>query len=172
MNPATMAWVVLIYTVPLVLAALWLSANPVRRPWQVIVVLVLLPLFYILHFMLLGRLQGWPAEAPVPDAFRLLAHRVTEPDPRTGDPGEIVIWLQAEGHERPRAHALPYDTGLHRRLNEAATRLADGRPQRGEHRTEKRPVGTGASDDAEPGRGTLVFRDDEDRRLPPKPKTP
>jgi hypothetical protein len=168
---ATMGWLVLIYAVPVVLAALWFSGNPARRPWQVIVVLVLLPLFLILHFMLLERLQGWPIHAPVPEAFQLLSHRVTEPDPRTGDPGEIIVWLQAEGSQRLRAHALPYDAALHRRLNEAATRLAEGRPQRGEYRTEEREAPTGAAGDAEPGQGILVFRDD-DRRLPPKPATP
>lgn len=173
MSLTTWVWLVLAYGVPLLLVALWFSQNPTRRPWQVIAVLILLPVFYMLHFVLLERLQGWPVQARIPDDFQLLAHRVTEPNSMTGDPGGIIIWLQADGRERPRAYALPYDAALHRRLSEAAARLADGIPQRGEHRTEDRPArsGAGAANDAEPDRGVLIFRDGEDHRLPPKPST-
>lgn len=172
MNLVTLVWLVLIYLVPVVLAALWLSGNPARRTWQVVAVLTLIPLFYVLYFLLLEHLQGWPTRSSLPDDFQLLAHRVNEPNPKTGDRGEIIIWLQAQGSQRPRAHLMPYDAELHRRLNDASARLADGRPQRGEHSPEEGLSGSGVMGDTDSERGHLVFRDDVDHRLPPKPVKP
>lgn len=172
MNLDTQVWLIVAYLLPTVLAAWWLTGWSGRHQRLAIAVLLILPAFYMGHYLLLDRLQGWPSHNAVPASFRLLAHEAIEPNPRTGDPGRILIWLQADDEEQPRVHQTAYDAELHRQLSEAAERQSAGRSQRGE----QRQAGTGAqgqqTGSANSNSRTLLFYDDIRSVLPPKTSVP
>lgn len=78
---------------------------------------------------------GWPeaAQPPQDAAFVSGVARL----PTLGDPGEIDLWLEPPGSNRPRAYRLPYSLPLHRRLLAAlaAQRQTHGELQLLLHRT-------------------------------------
>lgn len=166
MNVGTQLGLVLAYLLPTALVA-WLLTEVLNRQRRTaIVLLLMLPLFYIGHYLLLGQLQGWPSTSRLPDSFRLIAYEASEPDQRTGDRGRILMWLQADDSPMPRVHMVEYDPELHRRLGEAAEQKSAGKPQRGE----LRPTEDAESTTSEVGNeaSRLFFRDDSRRLLPPK----
>ena len=162
----TQLGLVLAYLLPTVLVAWLLTQIFPTRPRATLIVLLILPLFYIGHYLLIERLQGWPSESRLPDSFRLISYEAVEPNKRTGDPGRIFIWLQTDGDPDPRVHVVDYDPELHRRLGEAAAQQFAGKPQRGE----VRPADENGSSESPGGDGPprLFFRDDSRRLLPPK----
>ena len=154
----------LAYVVPLALLGLLVSSArpPSRR--LLILVLALLPPFYVGHYFLLQAIQGWPVDGAPPDEFRLLAFDIREPNPGTGD-GEIRIWIHGTEQPSPRVHRLPYTRELHRALDAAGARIAQGTPQTGRRRVAVRnadPVGDTARS------GTFSFHDEQPRPLPRK----
>lgn len=78
---------------------------------------------------------GWPESARPPQGAALVSGVVRAPS--TGDPGEIDLWLQPPGADRPRAYRLPYSPALHRRV---AAALAAQRASRGSVRLLVRPA--------------------------------
>ena len=152
----------LAYVLPLALLALLVATARRPRRWLSILVLAVLPIFYAGHFFLLQGIQGWPVDSVPPDGFRLLGFDVREPDPDSD--GEILIWVQNNGQTSPRAHRLPYSRKLHRTIEAAGQRLAQGTPQIGtrSHAAQSNdPTGDASG-------GVLSFYDERPRKLPAK----
>jgi hypothetical protein len=149
------------YALPLAACMLLLAgAQPRRRVAGIL--LALLPVFYLLHYLGLQQLLGWPSDAAPPQRFELLAEQVVEPEPQRNAPGAVYLWLREPGDDRPRAYRLPYTKPLHQEVAAAGQRRADGRPQLGERRT---PTAQSQSGD---GGRTLSFRDQPPASLPHK----
>lgn len=121
----------LAYALPLALAALLFA-----RKWQtrhlMAAVLVVLPCFYILHYIGLRELTGWASNAPPTEKFELIYEHVIEPDKKAGTPGAIYIWLATEGSGAPRAYRLAYTKPLHEEVAQAANRRKSGKTQIGQ----------------------------------------
>lgn len=151
----------LVYLFPIALVALLLGSGKSHPRWLVIALLVALPVFYIAHYQLIERIQGWPSDASLPVQFRLLAFEVTEPDSRRGIDGEILIWARGPDAAQPRVHRLPYAKALHQRLIDAGDRQRDGQRQVG--RTEQQ-----ADSLLAPRREEVRFSDEQRPALPQK----
>lgn len=158
--------ITLVYLLPVALIALLLATQ--SRPhgrWLLTTVLLVLPLFYIGHYLLLQGMQGWPSNMALPQQFQLLAFDISEPDPNTYEPGQILLWTHTGDSEQPRVHRLAYRKGLHRELVAAGQRQAQGRPQTG---IRSPPP---ASDTTAPGtdrQEIIRFKDTANRTLPSK----
>ena len=121
-----------------VLALLLLSLN-LKSAWRWMIKAAAIALtagFFVVAFVTLEALLGWPTEAPPPAQFQLHAALVLEPNRGEGSAGAIYLWLSprdAEGNITgpPRAHALPYSRALHEQTARAQGRLQDGRPVEG-----------------------------------------
>jgi hypothetical protein len=121
-----------------VLALLLLSLN-LKSAWHWMIKAAAIALtagFFVVAFVTLEALLGWPTEAPPPAQFQLHAALVLEPNRGKGSAGTIYLWLSprdAEGNISgpPRAHALPYSRALHEQTARAQARLQDGRPVEG-----------------------------------------
>ena len=107
--------------------------------------------FYLIHFLSLNTLQGWPSQSSLPEEFTLHAWQIEEPNPAQTQAGRIYLWVQAQEWEAPRAYALPYSNELHDRLETAAVRRNEGYIQKGRA----------------DGSGRVTFSDTS-RRLPAK----
>jgi hypothetical protein len=120
------------------LAVLLLSLN-LRSAWHWTIKAVAIALtagFFVVAFVAIEELLGWPTEARPPAQFQLHAALVLEPNRGAGSAGAIYLWLSprnAEGSVTgpPRAHALPYSRALHEQTARAQARLQDGRPVEG-----------------------------------------
>jgi hypothetical protein len=149
------------YVVPVALAALTIaSAGADDRRGRVIAALVLMPTFYLAHYHLLLSLQGWPSNAGLPPRFDLAGFRITEPDPRSGSGGEILLWAIADEQRDPRVYRLDYARELHEALVDAGERQQAGQPQSG---VVERRSGEGGQAAVQ-----LRFEDQENGTLPPK----
>jgi hypothetical protein len=154
----------LAYILPLLLIVwLWLgSGAPTRIK---LLVTLLLPLFYLLHWIGIEQTRGWPASAPPPDRFEMIAADVIEPGRHGYRDGVIHLLIRHGDSPQPRLHAVPYSRELHTLLFETRERIANGRPQIGILRYSGQagngaPVGNGR---------TIEFVDAGNRRLlPPK----
>lgn len=121
-----------------VLAVLLLSLN-LRSAWHWTIkagAIALTGGFFVVAFVAIEALLGWPTEAPPPAQFQLHAALVFEPDRSTGSAGAIYLWLSPRDAQgdivgQPRAHALPYSRALHEQTARAQVRLQDGRPVEG-----------------------------------------
>jgi hypothetical protein len=121
-----------------VLAVLLLSLN-LKSAWHWTIkagAIALTGGFFVIAFVAIEALLGWPTEAPPPPQFQLHAALVLEPDRRTGSAGAIYLWLSPRDAQGdiigpPRAHALPYSRTLHEETARAQARLQDGRPVEG-----------------------------------------
>jgi hypothetical protein len=121
-----------------VLAVLLLSLN-LKSAWHWTIKAAAIALtagFFVVAFVAIEALLGWPTEAPPPAQFQLHAALVLEPNRGEGSAGAIYLWLSprdAEGNisEPPRAHALPYSRTLHEQTARAQARLQEGRPVEG-----------------------------------------
>jgi hypothetical protein len=83
--------------------------------------------FFVVVFLALQAMLGWPTEALPPDRFELHGALIEEPDRKGRGAGAIYLWLSprdAAGAPAgpPRAYALPYSRALH----EAAARALAG----------------------------------------------
>ncbi len=92
---------------------LWLK-SPLPQGWKWLVLIALVAFFWV-EYASLQRFAGWPADAALPQRFRLLASEIREPDKKTREPGVIYWWLRDLDHPEspPRAYRLPYDARLH-----------------------------------------------------------
>jgi hypothetical protein len=121
-----------------VLALLLLSLN-LKSAWHWMIKAVAIALtagFFVVAFVAIEALLGWPTESPPPAQFQLHAALVHEPNRGKGSAGAIYLWLSprdAQGNISgpPRAHALPYSRALHEQTARAQARLQDGRPVEG-----------------------------------------
>lgn len=79
----------------------------------------------------IGELRGLPSDSPPPPSFIMHWARVVEPNPLTGDPGHVFIWLEALDQDNfpsgtPRAYQMPYEEDLVRRVEAAMGQIAGG----------------------------------------------
>jgi hypothetical protein len=120
-----------------VLAVLLLSLN-LKSAWHWAIKAAAIALtagFFVVAFLAIEALLGWPTEAAPPAQFQLHAALVLEPD-RNRSGGAIYLWLSpraADGDVTgpPRAHALPYSRKLHEETERAQRRLQEGQPIEG-----------------------------------------
>lgn len=122
-----------------VLAVLLLSLN-LRSAWHWAIKAAAIGLcggFFVVAFLAIEALLGWPTEGPLPARFQLHAALVLEPDRSSHSAGAIYLWLSpraADGETTgpPRAHALPYSRELHEQTARAQAKLHEGRTVNGE----------------------------------------
>ncbi len=105
--------------------------------WQIKALLVVaVSAFYVVVYYSLPPLMGWPADERLPKRFNLVATYVQEPDKKTGDSGQIFLWVtdldSGSGIRKPRAYRLPFANDLHAKVVEAGTKVRKGIPQLGE----------------------------------------
>ncbi len=156
----------LLYVVPLALVGLVVAAEGRRPRWLVIVVLAALPFFYVIHYVLLKGIQGWPTGTPLPERFELVAFDINEPRPMTNERGDILLWVRTKEAQQPRVHRLDYSRELHQSLLAADERQAEGKTQVGE-RSVQHGGKRGEAGDSLPT-DTIVLRDQVRPRLPAK----
>jgi hypothetical protein len=143
-------WLVACYAI---LAVLLLSLN-LRSAWHWTVKAAAIGLtagFFVIAFLAIQGLLGWPAEVPPPARFQLHGAVVLEPD-RNRPRGAIYLWLSPRAPDGdivgpPRAHALPYTRELHEQTERARQGLRDGRAIEGT-----------AGRDQEAGEGSMQVR--------------
>lgn len=105
--------------------------------WQIKAVLaVVVSAFYVVVYFSLPALMGWPTNDDLPKRFNLIATYVQEPDKKTGDSGQIFLWVtdlnKESGKRKPRAYRVPFENDLHAKVVEAGTKVRKGLPQLGE----------------------------------------
>jgi len=88
--------------------------------------------FFVVAFVAIEAMLGWPTEAAPPARFRLHAALVREPERGTNHAGTIYLWLSPRNEHGevtgpPRAYALPYSRELHEATARARNRMQDGR---------------------------------------------
>lgn len=120
-----------------ILAVLLLSLN-LRSAWHWAIKAIAISLtgaFFVVAFLAIEALLGWPTETPPPAQFQLHAALVLEPSRSARSAGAIYLWLSprtdGEITGPPRAHALPYSRELHEQTERAQRRLQDGQPIEG-----------------------------------------
>jgi hypothetical protein len=116
---------------------LLVAVTRVRLPWPVrAAAVVVTSAFYVLAYYKTQGLLGWAAPERVPDRFQLLWARSVEPNLAAGFPGAVYLWLEELDDANlpsgePRAYRLPYSAALARKVENARTEIAGGRPQGG-----------------------------------------
>ena len=122
------------------LALLLLSISLYSRlHWGIKAVsIVLTSLFYVITWLSLPPLMGWPVGEPLPEKFRVLAAHVLQPNKKTGSEGGIYLWLHSIDGMRqdalPRNHVLSYSEALHEAVIGVQAKLDRGITQLGELR--------------------------------------
>jgi hypothetical protein len=130
------------------LASLLLSLN-LRSAWRWPVKAAAIGItagFFVIAFLALQAMLGWPSEALPPARFQLHAALIDEPDRQGRSLGAIYLWLSPRGPDGelagpPRAYALPYSRALHEAAARAMAGLQSGRPIDGRSRPSSRPDG-------------------------------
>ena len=166
MNAIQTVAMTLVYLLPVALVALLLirQSGP-RGRWLYTTVLLVLPLFYIGHYLMLQQMQGWPSTVPLPQQFQLLAFDIREPDPNKDQAGQILLWIRTDDRAQPRVHQLAYRKALHRELIAAGQRQTQGRPQTG---VRSPPSSSGARAPGTDRQEIIRFTDTLNRSLPSK----
>ncbi|MEE9310217.1 MAG: hypothetical protein V3U64_04295 [Cocleimonas sp.] len=129
-----------------------------------ILISLMLPLIYYIHWMGLLQSKGWPSDQTLPTQFELISADIVEPNQTKQIVGNIHLWIRPGDNGAPRAYILPYTRELHKRLFEAKQRSAEGRTQLG-----TLSGGNSREAGANVGGGMkLSFRNAPRRRLPAK----
>ena len=151
------------YAIPIAFIA-WLWLGDFAGWRGKLLVTLLLPVFYWLHWQGLQDYKGWPTQQALPEQFELLAADIVEPRKSGNKDGTIHLWIRMDTGTAPRVHELPYSRKLHETLHTARENAAQGRSQVGLLQDDD---GTGRGADAGDGR-RLEFRDQAVGMLPPK----
>jgi len=109
--------------------------------------------FFVIAFLTVLGLLGWPTDAAPPGRFRLHAALVREPDRAGGSAGAIYLWLSPSSEDdetlkSPRAYAMPYSRRLHEQTARAQGRLEAGHAVEGRARQQSGWSGRFTSHDA------------------------
>ncbi len=96
-----------------------------------ILISLLLPAIYYLHWFGLQQSKGWPSDQTLPTQFELISADIVEPNQSKEVLGNIHLWIRPEEDDAPRSYILPYSRDLHKRLFEAKQRTTQGRRQIG-----------------------------------------
>ena len=137
-----------IITAYIILAVLLLSINLYSNwPWYVkIGTVVITSIFYIITYISMPPILGWPTEQDPPERFRLISAYVEQPNKLTGDEGGIYLWLSeiddlSETPE-PRAYKFPYSDPFHEEILKAQSKLKKDILQLGEFTDEEKEAGS------------------------------
>jgi len=135
----------------LIVTALVLWAVIGGRGWWWLKALMVVGtfLFSISLWHSLESLEGWPTDESMPDKFEIKWIVVEEPNIRTGDKGEILVWSKnmtkeykskssipllhnKEKSDDPRLHRLPYSREMHKQAQDIQKKIAAGGKYYGE----------------------------------------
>ncbi len=159
------------YALPLALLIwLWFGKQLSKKNTKSkLVVTLLLPLLYFLHWSALQQNKGWPSDQTLPTNFELISADILEPNPLKKRQGNIHLWVREispsdSGTHTPRAFILPYSRALHKELFQAKQRIAEGYTQAGSLYSDT----SGQSGASIGGGRKLDFKNMTRRRLPPK----
>lgn len=142
----------------------WLGFGKRLSVTSKILIAILLPLVYFLHWTGLQESKGWPSDQTLPTQFELIGADIQEPNSLKDIKGNIHLWIRPEDNGAPRAYALPYSRDLHKKLFDTKRRIAQGRRQIGllyDQSSGQSGVNIG-------GNMKLGFRNAPRKRLPPK----
>ena len=96
-----------------------------------IIICLLLPIIYFIHWQGLQKTLGWPSDQALPTQFELISADIIEPNPLENISGNIHLWIRPAEDKPPRAYILDYSRDLHQRLFETKKRMSSGRRQIG-----------------------------------------
>jgi len=84
--------------------------------------------FYLWHYNALQRYPGWPADEDLPQRFELVGIYTVEPDLKNDEAGSIFLWVRDLDTEQevPRSYRLPYQTALHRKVDDTLRKQRAG----------------------------------------------
>ena len=159
------------YVLPVALLIwLWFGKQLSKKNTKSKLVLtLLLPLLYFLHWTALQQTKGWPSNQALPTSFELISADILEPNPLKTIKGNIHLWVREitsgdSSTHTPRAFILPYSRALHKELFQAKQRISEGYTQVGSLYSD-----TSGQSGASIGDGRkLDFKNMTQRRLPPK----
>ena len=158
------------------LALLLLSLNLYSNwGWRVKTgAIALVSIFYLVTYLSFPPILGWPTKDKIPTEFRLISGYALEPNKKTGEDGEIFLWVTDLSKNpkaaKPRAFVLPYSEELNRKVTSASDKIKKGKPQIGEiqeNNTELPNSSQGLSK-KQPKRIAINFFDLPDPSLPSK----
>jgi hypothetical protein len=130
--------------------------------------------FYLVSYLSIPELLGWPVRQDPPEKFRLHAAYVQQPDKLTRSKGAIYLWLtdtrDLAHNGAPRAFRFPYSAPLHESVINATARINKGMPQMGEFRNPDDPNVTVLDDPTRLGQKSapITFYDIPDPLFPDK----
>ena len=122
----------------LMLAVLLLSLNlRSRLPWLVKAgAIVITSAFYVISYLALPKLYGWPVPQVPPERFSLVAAQVDQPEKQIDFPGAIYLWVRPLSDQKPaiapRAYRIEYNDPNHEAVLVAQQKLKRGMEQIGE----------------------------------------
>jgi len=115
------------------IAVLLLSLNLVSRwrLWVKVSAIVLCGVFFVVSYIAINSLLGWPSSERVPDRFNLLATRIVEPNRRMDEAGSIFFWLERIDDDnvpsgQPLSYRIPYSDDLARAADRAQALIDQG----------------------------------------------
>ena len=120
------------------LALLLLSLNLYSNwGWRVKTgAVALVSIFYLVTYLSFPPILGWPTKDKIPNEFRLISGYALEPNKKTGEDGEIFLWVTDLSKNpkaaKPRAFVLPYSDELNQKVTSASDKTKKGKPQIGE----------------------------------------
>ncbi len=117
--------------VALVVFVVWAIFGKRFSTLHKIIICLLLPMIYFIHWQSLQSTKGWPSDQILPTQFELISADIVEPNPIEKIAGNIHLWIRPSETEPPRAYILDYSRDLHQRLFETKKRMASGRRQIG-----------------------------------------
>ena len=121
-----------------VIAALLLNANlGARLPLLAKVgAIFLVSACYAFSYWGWRAMEGWPADEPLPEEFRLQWITVDEPNKETGEDGVIYFWVRhldeyGDAAGEPRSYRVPFSEALAEQAEEALEKMQDGETMNG-----------------------------------------
>ena len=132
-----------IITAYVLLGLLLISLNLYSKwPWYIkSSAIVITSYFYIVTYISMPPLLGWPTDQTPPERFRLISTYVEQPNKLTGDEGGIYLWLteidDLSETPEPRAYKFPYSDPFHEDILKAQSKLNRSILQLGEFKDEE-----------------------------------
>ena len=135
-------------TAYVLLAVLLLSLN-LRSNWPWLVKTVAIAVtscFYVISYLSLPQLFGWPVQQQPPERFVLMAAQVEQPDKQLDYQGAIYLWLRPLSERNPplapRAYRLEYTDLRHEAVLVAQEQMQRGIQQVGELKSQDAVIAT------------------------------
>jgi len=150
--------------IALVIFVVWTIFGKQFSSVNKILICLLLPVIYFLHWNSMQDTKGWPSDQILPTQFELISADIIEPNPLKNVSGNINLWIRPSDNDPPRAYSLSYSRDLHKRLFETKKRIAQGRRQIGLLYDENASQGGSSIG----GGMKLGFKSAPRKRLPPK----